>query len=245
MARPHRPLLPGATYHLTDRGNRGQIVFVDDRDRRAFLSLFRRISRELGWLVYGWCLLGNHYHLLVQTPEPNLHVGMQRLNGGYVQRFHRRHGTRNHLWQGRYHSELVLRDEHLLECFRYIAFNPVRAHLCATPTDWRWSSHRQVLGHPGEGPLDRGEVAEIFAAWGGDGLDGYVAFTTPEGELPPQLIRATPKAFSTPTVAELVDTHGRAGGMEQAFSTYGYTTREIAKALGCSAATVVRTMKRA
>jgi REP element-mobilizing transposase RayT len=124
MARSRRPDIAGATHHVTARGNGRQIVFRDDADRRAFLRLLREVIERWEWKCLTYCLMDNHFHLLVTTPEPTLAVGMQRLNGRYAQHFNARHRQSGHLWQGRYHSELVERDPHLLEAVRYIALNP-------------------------------------------------------------------------------------------------------------------------
>lgn len=240
MTRPLRPLLADGIYHLTDRGNRGQTVFRDDLDRQAFLALFRRVIRELSWHPLAWCTLGNHYHLLVQTPSADLHTGMRRLNGTYAMRFNHRHGTRGHLWQGRYHSVLVRREAHLLDCFRYIAANPVKAGLCAGAADFAWSSHRQMLGHAGPGPVDRERVLGIFGAWGGDGIDRYVDYTTPEDELRPRVVPDPQPDPVAPAIGELIRRHGEATGTAIALDVHGFTMSEIAAELGCHVSTVSR-----
>ena len=120
--------------------------------------------------------MDNHLHALVMTPQPNLAVGMQRLNGCYAQRFNARHARSGHLWQGRYHSELVTRDAHLLEAIRYIALNPLRAGLCDRPEMWRWSAHRALVGLEPPGFLAVTETLAYFAANGGDGRERYRAF---------------------------------------------------------------------
>ena len=90
--------------------------------------------------------MGNHYHLVVRTTSPTFPRGMRHLNGVYAQRFHRRHETCGHLFQGRFGSRLVVADSHLLEVARYVALNPVRAGYCANPEEWRWSAHRTLIG---------------------------------------------------------------------------------------------------
>ena len=100
----------------------------------------------MAWQCLAYCLMGNHYHLLVRLTEPNLAAGMCLLNGVYAKRFNRRHGCRDHLFGRRYHAERVERDEHLRETVRYIALNPVRAGLCPAPRSWRWSSYRAAAG---------------------------------------------------------------------------------------------------
>jgi REP element-mobilizing transposase RayT len=142
MARPLRLEYPGAVYHVTARGNAKQAIYLDDEDRARFLGLLAREVGQQGWRCTAYCLMDNHYHLLFETPEPNLVAGMKRLNGAYAQAFNRRHGRVGHLLQGRYTAILVDRDSHLLELCRYVVLNPVRAGLVERPADWRWSSYQ-------------------------------------------------------------------------------------------------------
>ncbi|PJA58762.1 MAG: hypothetical protein CO164_00925 [Rhodocyclales bacterium CG_4_9_14_3_um_filter_68_10] len=146
MARPLRIEFPGAVYHLTARGDRQGEIFADDEDRREFLDLFGREVEQQRWVCYAWCLMPNHYHLVVETPEPNLVTGMRRLNGAYTQRFNRRHERVGHVFQGRYKAIVVDRDSYLLELCRYVALNPVRAAMVADPQAYPWSSYRATVG---------------------------------------------------------------------------------------------------
>jgi len=107
MARPLRLEFPGGIYHVTARGNERRWIFRDDADRLAFLDVLARVLDRFGWLCLAYCLMGNHYHLLVETPRPNLARGMRQLNGVYAQRFNRRHNRVGHLTQGRYGAVLV------------------------------------------------------------------------------------------------------------------------------------------
>jgi REP element-mobilizing transposase RayT len=142
MARPLRLAFSGAVYHLTARGNAQQDIFLDDTDRKAFLAILGREIDQHAWNCYAYCLMDNHYHLLIETPEANLMRGMQRLNGRYAQCFNRRHQRVGHLFQGRYKSIIVDRESHLLELARYIVLNPVRAGIVAQAGAWSWSSFR-------------------------------------------------------------------------------------------------------
>jgi REP element-mobilizing transposase RayT len=142
MARPLRLEFPGAVYHVTARGNNRQDIVTDDDDRRLFIELLGREVDQQRWLCYAWCLMNNHYHLLIETPEGNLVSGMRRLNQKYTQRFNRRHGRVGHVLQGRYKSILVDKQGYLLELCRYVVLNPVRAGMVDSPRDWRWSSYR-------------------------------------------------------------------------------------------------------
>ncbi len=146
MARSLRIEYPGALYHLTARGNRGEAIYLDDGDRRAFLDILGEVIEHFGWLCHGYCLMDNHYHLLIETPEANLSRGMRQLNGVYTQRLNRAHGRVGHVFQGRYKALLVERDAYLLELARYLVLNPVRAGLRKRAEDWPWSSYRATAG---------------------------------------------------------------------------------------------------
>jgi putative transposase len=146
MARPLRVQFPGAVYHVMSRGNARGDVFVDDHDRREFLRSLWRIAERLDWWVWAYCLMDNHYHLLVQTAAPNLGRGMHDLNGAYSLVFNRRHDRVGHVFQGRYKAIVVDHESYLRELVRYIVLNPVRSHGCASAADWRWSSYRATMG---------------------------------------------------------------------------------------------------
>src|SRR4030042_5793823 len=127
MARPLRIEFPGAVYHVTSRGNARQTIFIDDEDRGGFLDLLSIVVERFNWICHAYCLMGNHYHLLIETPDGNLSKGMRELNGIYTQHFNRRHGRVGHVFQGRFKAILVEKDSYLLELCRYIVLNPVRA----------------------------------------------------------------------------------------------------------------------
>jgi REP element-mobilizing transposase RayT len=107
MARPLRIEFPGAIYHITSRGNAQAAIFADDRVREELLGVLGDAVSRFHWLCHAYCLMDNHYHLLIETPEPNLSLGMRQLNGVYTQRFNRRHGRVGHLFQGRFKAILV------------------------------------------------------------------------------------------------------------------------------------------
>lgn len=142
MARPLRIEYPGAVYHVTSRGNARQSIFLDDADRLMFLEVLGHVAAKYNWLCHAYCLLDNHYHLLVETPDPNLSLGMRQLNGVYTQGFNRLHQRSGHVFQGRYKAILVEKNEHLLELCRYIVLNPVRAGMASEPKGWNWSSYQ-------------------------------------------------------------------------------------------------------
>ncbi len=149
MARPLRLEFPGAVYHVTSRGNARTTVFNDDTDRRQFLDDLADAVERQDWLCHAYCLMTDHYHLLIETPEGGLSRGMQLLNGAYTQRFNRRHGRVGHLFQGRFKGILVEKESQLLEVARYVVLNPVRAGMVRSPRDWPWSSYRATADHDG------------------------------------------------------------------------------------------------
>ncbi|MDH5536850.1 MAG: transposase, partial [Betaproteobacteria bacterium] len=146
MARPLRLEFAGAMYHVTARGNERQRIYLDDEDRRIYRDLLGKEVEQQGWVCYAYCLMDNHYHLLIETPEPNLVTGMRRLNGVYTQAFNRRHRRVGHLFQGRYKAIVVDKDAYLRELCRYIVLNPVRAKAVKTAQRWPWSSYRATSG---------------------------------------------------------------------------------------------------
>jgi putative transposase len=139
MGRSHRILVPGGVYHVTARGTGPIDIYRDDVDRRCFMRRLATVERRFAWIRRALCLMGTHYHLLVETPEPNLSNGMHQLNGLYARLFNTRHGRVGALFQSRFHATLVETEEHLETAAHYIAANPVRAGLCAHPDDWPWS----------------------------------------------------------------------------------------------------------
>jgi putative transposase len=137
---------PGAVYHITARGNERKMMFLDDHDREAFLVLMRQVKERFNWLIHSYVLMGNHYHLLVETVEANLSRGMRQLNGVYTQVFNRRHKRVGHLFQGRFKAILIEKDSYLLEISRYLALNPVRTGMVSRAEEWPWSSYRTTIG---------------------------------------------------------------------------------------------------
>lgn len=146
MSRPLRIEYPDAVYHVTSRGNARNDIFLSDFDREAFLAVLSGVVRRFNWLCHAYCLMDNHYHLLIETPDGNLAKGMRHLNGVYTQKYNWRHTKTGHVFQGRYKAILVEKDSYLLELCRYVVLNPVRAKMTEKPEQWEWSSYCFTAG---------------------------------------------------------------------------------------------------
>ena len=133
-------------YHITSRGNEQKAIFKDNQDRRWFLDILYEVNKRYNWICHAYCLMTNHYHLIIETPDGNLSRGMHQLNGVYTQIFNRRYHRAGHLFQGRYKAILVQKETYLLEVCRYVVLNPVRAEVVKYPKGWQWSSYRASAG---------------------------------------------------------------------------------------------------
>lgn len=145
MSRPLRIESTDALFHVTSRGDRREDIYLDDTDRSTWLDALAQVCGRFNWEVQAYCLMSNHYHLMVQTPDANLAAGMRQLNGVYTQRVNRRHGRVGHVFQGRYKAVMVDAEAFQLELARYVVLNPVRAGMVADAADWAWSSYRAMV----------------------------------------------------------------------------------------------------
>jgi len=145
MARPLRIEYPGAFYHVINRGQRQGAVVDDVRDRRQFLLYLERMARQHSVVVHGYCVMTNHYHLIIETPEANLSRAVQWLNVSYASYYNRRHRCSGHLFQGRFKAVVVDAASYLEVLSRYIHLNPVRAGIKSRPWDYHWSSCRYFV----------------------------------------------------------------------------------------------------
>jgi putative transposase len=248
------------------RGNEKRRIYMDDTDFRGFLKLLGRVVERYRWSLLTYCLMPNHYHLLVQTPEPNLSIGMRQLNGVYAQWFNRRHDRVGHLFQGRFGAKLVQDDEHLLTECAYIIRNPLRMSNPIHPLDWPWSSHRAVLGLEPRPPfLDVDRLLRFFGPTKAvarecyrafveetedplaphplvDGDDEFVAehvaMVPPDPEFPRRY-----RVISPPPLAELVHDRDDVLALAAAHLDHGYSMRQIASHLGCGTATISRRIR--
>jgi len=177
MARPLRLEFEGAVYHVTSRGNARSDIYLSDDDREMFLAVLAHVVDRFGWICHAYCLMSNHFHLMIETPRSNLSRGMGQLNGMYTQRFNRTHARVGHLFQGRFKSIVVDKDAYLLELSRYIVRNPVAAGMVKDVGDWPWSSYHATAGDiPAPDYLDVDWLLSQFGADGEHARRAYAAF---------------------------------------------------------------------
>lgn len=147
MSRPLRIQYPDAWYHLMNRGRRREEIYTDKHDYIVFIDLLQEASEMFNVSIAAYCLMSNHYHLLMQTPDANLSRCMRHINGVYTQRFNRRHGHDGTLFRGRYRSILIDQDSYLLELIRYIHRNPFESGIEKAFGQYPWSSHKGYLSN--------------------------------------------------------------------------------------------------
>jgi putative transposase len=267
VARPLRVLFPGALYHVFARGNERRPIFGDESDYNRFLTLVESTLARHGWLCHSYCLMTNHYHLLVETPRANLPAGMRHLNGCYTQYFNRRRERVGHLFQGRYMSVLVEEESGLLPVVRYIARNPVRAGMCNRPEEWRWSSYAATIGEePAPAWLATNWLVEQLGGTREQARQRLRAYVESEAIDPSPVVRGVflgsdefilerttglerqaeiPRKHwqpIRPSLSVLFATHDEP--VAAAYRDWGYTLLEIAAHLGCHYSTVSRRLRR-
>jgi putative transposase len=269
MARPLRLEFAGAIYHLTSRGNARQRVFLSDSDRELFLDTLSHVVSRYSWICHAYCLMANHYHLLVETPKGNLSLGMRQLNGIYTQSFNRRHKRVGHLFQGRFKAILVEKESYLLELCRYIVLNPVRIKGNMKTGEWKWSSYRATAGLAsppeflsidwvlGQFGKNRAQAQKRYREFVREGLESrpweelkgqiylgseeYIERHSPSNQKLKEIPRAQLKA-AKPSLARIF-AHSGDQGIARAYKEHGYRLNEIAAHLGVHYATVSRRLK--
>ena len=164
--------MAGAIHHVYARGVRRLPVFRDDLDRLKYLEMLARVVERQRWRLLAYCLLGNHMHLLIETPEPNLGDGMRRLHGGYGRWFNDRHAFTGHVFEKRYGSDLVRDDDHLFALVRYIANNPVKAGLCADASEWPWGSYASTVDGTAPPWIAKQRLLELVGGWSREPVRG-------------------------------------------------------------------------
>lgn len=270
MARPLRLEFEGAIYHVTSRGDHCEPIFQDDSDRNMLLAVVERAMERLDAVAFAYCLMENHYHIVLQTRQPNLSRLMRHINGVYTQAYNRRHAQFGHLFQGRFKAVLVDKDAYFLEVCRYVDLNPVRAGQVRQPGDWAWSSYR---AHTGQilGPdwLDSSALHRQLCPQSDDGPERYARFVATgrgvrlwdealSGQIylgnaqfvrkmqmraGPVRDREIPKAQRRPGARPLswyLEHHDRDTAIAMAYRDGGHTQSAIAGATGLSVSRVSR-----
>jgi putative transposase len=182
MSRPLRLEFAGALYHVTSRGNERKAIYQQEDDFELFLKILSDVCEQFNWIIHAYCLMTNHYHLLVETPDANLSKGMRQLNGVFTQSINRKHQRVGHLFQGRYKAILIDKDAYLLELCRYIVLNPVRARMVDSPREWFWSSWHSMVGSKASPPwLATDALLQLFASERNQAIIEYVQFVEAGG----------------------------------------------------------------
>ena len=257
MARPLRLAFAGALYHVTARGNERRSIFLgdEDSDRAVFLDVLGATCERFNWLLHAYCLMTNHYHLLVETPDANLSKGMRQLNGVFTQYVNRTHARVGHLFQGRFKAILVERESYLLELCRYVVLNPVRARMVADPGDWPWSSYRATVAIgrrlARRRRRDGWRPTRCCGRLPKSGMPRSPATgaSSPRASAPPaHSLREVPKrqrrAVAKPLAEYAAGWPDRDRAMAEAYRSGAYSMQTIAEYFGVSRMTVSRAVKR-
>jgi len=268
MTRPLRINIEGGLYHVTSRGNERKIIYSGDGDRERFLEILGAMVERFGWICHAYCLMDNHYHLVVETPRGNLSEGMRHLNGVYTQYYNVSKRRSGHLFQGRYKAIIVEKDAHLLELARYVVMNPVKAGICKMAGDYIWSSYRAATGEVKKPDyLFTDWILGQFGANRITAIKKYVEFVN-EGKdkniwdkLTGQIylgskefvekltgsscdLEDVPRIQRQPFRPELKELLREENGMINAYREHKYTMKEIAKHLNVHYATVSRKLRK-
>ena len=162
MARPYRLQGEGLLYHITSRGDDRKKVFISKTDYQKFLEYIQKSKEKFKFYLYAYCLMGNHYHLLLETTQANISRVMQHINTSYTVYYNVKRKRCGHVFQGRYKSIVVEADSYLLELTRYIHLNPVRAKIAGSPEKYPWSSYHEYIKKTNKGIVDKSQLKRYF-----------------------------------------------------------------------------------
>ena len=268
MTRPLRINIENGLYHVTSRGNERKNIYASGEDRKRFLEILAMAVDRYGWICHAYCLMENHYHIVVETPRGNLSNGMRQLNGVYTQYFNIKHRRNGHLFQGRFKAVLVEKETHLLELTRYVVLNPVKAKICDMAGAYEWSSYNSMIGvakkpvflftdwilsqfgsnrkiavRKYEEFVNEGRDEKIW-----DKLTGQIYLGG--REFVEKMIGSVAKLEEVPRIQQkpfrpmLSELFIKKNGLLAAYREQGYTMKEIAKHLNVHYATVSRKLKK-
>jgi REP element-mobilizing transposase RayT len=270
LARPLRINIDDGLYHITSRGNEKAYIYLEDLDRHVFLKYLAGVVKRYDWVVYAYCLMGNHYHLMVRTPKANISLGLHQPNGHYAQYFNKHHSRVGHVFQGRFGSVLIRNEERLLTVARYVVLNPIRAAIVASPDMWPWSSYRCTAGMVKPPTfLDPDQVLCYFSSLREEAFRQYASFVyegigtaSPfsearggiilgEGETVREAFEKIEAEISSeiprreryaarPEMVEVFSENGRNQGIYLAVHQYGYKLKEVGDFLGMHYSVVSR-----
>lgn len=244
MARQPRTELEDGIHHVWQRGNNRRRIFFDSADRRLFLRILEGIACKHEWIPLAYCLMNNHFHLVVETPVCSLGGGMRDLGSRYAQLFNERHATGGgHLFQARFGSRLVTTDQQFAQLLRYVAHNPVQAGFCSSPDDWPWSSHRALASMRVQALVAADRVASLLSSCGDDPAQRYPRLFDQDSPLS----RISPDVSPWDIRPDLPDilAQGDLGVAIRTARGHGYRLAEIAEHLGMHRTTLWRRMQRA
>lgn len=262
MSRQARIRIPDGVYHVTTHGDGDMMIFEGPSEKWRLVDLLAGTAEKFDWAMYAWCVMGNHYHFLLKTPEDNLSEGMHHINMSYGEWYNKSRGRHGHVFQDRFFSILITQDSHLLEASRYVVLNPLRVGLVAAPQEWPWSSYSTaVLGVPSRVSLRDRELMGMFSQQEAESRELYREFVQAGIGLKKPEVLLTGRARrwaqssdyaqsgSGQNAARRKPVRGLAPDMTEisrvaSLHQQGLTLREIAAALGISHMTVRRYLAR-
>ncbi|MEW5952044.1 MAG: transposase [Elusimicrobia bacterium] len=172
MSRKNRISYPGACYHIINRGNNGENIFLDDSDRIKFFQILIKYRNKFNLVIYSYALMGNHIHLFIKTEEANISSAMKMINWSYAVYFNKKYGRKGHLFQSRFTSKTVGDSRYFMSLIRYIHNNPLKAGFCEKISDYRWSAHKDYLSNNKIIINGMDEIMNLFS----NNIDSYVDF---------------------------------------------------------------------
>lgn len=247
--RQSRVQAPETIFHITSRGNNQQDIFLSDADRLFFIGLLENAVHKFSWRCHAYCLMTNHFHLVIEIDELNLSAGMHNLNTRYAQSFNYRNNRHGHLFQDRFFSNIIDNEPYFFAACCYIVLNPVRAGLARHPAGWHWSSYRQTSeGLPIARFLDQGRLLMLCSDRMTEArhlYKEYVEAWMDDAETSSEKREDHREQPERPSLSQIFDdpSCGRNETIKQAYFIHCYNLREIGAFLGISTSTVGRIIK--